>query len=107
MDYSRRHECVALGARIIALRQELNLTQTDLAHLSHIDPSNLGKIERGQANASITTITLIARALDTTVSDLTRDIDPTKVSEKVRKPTAREFLEYRQGRESQRPQPNG
>jgi transcriptional regulator with XRE-family HTH domain len=52
------------GERIRARRQELALSQEDVAHLAEMHVTNLGKIERGQANPSLTTLVRIAGALD-------------------------------------------
>lgn len=54
--------------------------------------SNLGKIERGQANPNLATLTRIATALDTTLADLVRAVRPEHVPERDRRITARDLL---------------
>lgn len=86
----------ALGRRLKAVRLELGLSQTDTAYLAQLDVSNYGKIERGKANPSLTTLTRIATVLNTTVSELTRDVTAQTLPEKERRFTARDYLAAKQ-----------
>lgn len=64
----------ATGNRVRELRSALGISQQDLAELSQLHPTNLGKLERGQGNPKLDTLSRIATALDTTVADLVRDV---------------------------------
>ncbi len=55
---------------IRARRDELGLSQEALAHLSGIDRSHMGKIERGERNVTILNVERVASALQTTPSKL-------------------------------------
>lgn len=61
---------VKLGQAIRARRLELSLSQEGLAHLTGIDRSHMGKIERGERNVTILNIERVAAALQTTPSQL-------------------------------------
>ena len=61
---------VRLGRRILALRTARNLSQDKLAEKAGISVKHLGKIERGTVNASIKSLTEIAKALDMPVRDI-------------------------------------
>ncbi len=61
---------VPFGKRVRELRTAAGITQRDLADLTGIDPSTVGKIERGTANPNLSTIGRIAFALGVTVADL-------------------------------------
>ena len=53
-----------LGSRIRDERQRFAINQMELADLAALHFTNLGKIERGQANPSLHTILRIAAALN-------------------------------------------
>ena len=53
----------SLGRRIIELRQAKGLSQETLANLADIPLSQVGRIERGEINSSISTSNAIAKAL--------------------------------------------
>lgn len=61
---------VRLGQAVRLRRLELELSQEALAHLSGIDRSHMGKIERGERNVTILNIERVAAALQTTPSRL-------------------------------------
>lgn len=93
---SRNRVTYALGRRLRVVRTELGISQHDLSELSHIDATSISRIERGIGNPTLDLITRLAVALDTTVADLVVDITAEDLGEKViRRPTARDFLEYR------------
>lgn len=54
-----------VGEHIRDIRHRFALSQEDVANLSEMHVTNYGKIERGMANPSLTTIVRIATALDT------------------------------------------
>ena len=64
----------AIGLRIRKLRRQKYWTQEKLAEKAEIAPDYLCRIESGKKHPSLTTILLIAGALDTTVDDLLADV---------------------------------
>lgn len=58
------------GSRIKVLRQQLNLTQEDLASLSNISVDFLSLIERGINAPSFETIERLSQALDVPIKEL-------------------------------------
>ncbi|TCK59853.1 helix-turn-helix domain-containing protein [Seleniivibrio woodruffii] len=59
-----------LGNRIRELRKKKGLSQEKLAQRSNISPKYVGEIERGEVNISVSVLTELANALDTTVAEL-------------------------------------
>lgn len=62
---------VAFGIRVRALRQDKGYTMEKFAGLAGIDYRQLSDIELGNTNVTISTIYILAKALDLTVSELT------------------------------------
>ncbi|MBK0418595.1 helix-turn-helix transcriptional regulator [Leucobacter sp. CSA1] len=85
----------AVGARVREIRLALGISQNDLAELALLHSSNLGKIERGEANPNLDTLTRIATALNTTVSDLTRYVTAEHVAPRERRVTAADLIRAR------------
>lgn len=52
-----------IGARIIELRNELNLKQEELAQMSGLTRSTISKIERGRYNVSLDILSKLVRPL--------------------------------------------
>ncbi|HLK53693.1 MAG TPA: helix-turn-helix transcriptional regulator [Candidatus Angelobacter sp.] len=63
-----------LGKRIRALRRENGWSQHRLAASCGIHVSHLSKLERGGANATLSTLLGVATTLNVTISDLFRGI---------------------------------
>ena len=59
-----------IGMRVLRRRQELGLSQGDLAERLGIQRTNIGRIERGEQNVTLGTLCKIARELDVTVEAL-------------------------------------
>lgn len=59
-----------LGRRIIVLRHERGLSQEELANLADIPLAQIGRIERGKINCTISTLRTIAIGLELHLSDL-------------------------------------
>lgn len=57
------------GDRLRLLRLQKNLSQEDLAHLSNLDRSYIGGVERGIRNISLLNVSKIATALDVEIRD--------------------------------------
>lgn len=85
----------AVGSRVRELRTRLGISQQDLAELAFLHPSNLGKLERGAANPNLDTLTRLAVALETTVSDLTCYVSAEHVSPRDRRVTASDLIRAR------------
>ena len=60
----------ALGLRIREIRVSVGMSQEELAHLSGLDRSYVGSVERGERNVRIVNIAAIARGLNAPISDL-------------------------------------
>lgn len=61
-----------LASRIKELREELGLSQEDVAHGAAISVSQVSRIERGLLNPTVSTVFHIARAMKVPVADLFR-----------------------------------
>lgn len=60
----------AFGKNLNKLRKKANLTQEDLANDCNISLSQIGRIERGEINTTISTLFVLAKALDLKVAEL-------------------------------------
>lgn len=63
-----------VGAHILERRTARGLSQRDLAAAAGVDRAFLARVEQGLRNPSVVVLAKVARAMDTTVSALTRDI---------------------------------
>ena len=61
---------VVIGNRIREIRKSKNLTQTKLAEISGVEPSNISHIERAATKLSLPTLINIANALEVTLDEL-------------------------------------
>lgn len=52
------------GSRVRQIRQNLGLSQEELAHLCNLDRSYIGGVERGERNISLVNIHKVADALN-------------------------------------------
>lgn len=52
------------GGRLRQIRQNMGLSQEELAHLCNLDRSYVGGVERGERNISLVNIHKIANALN-------------------------------------------
>lgn len=62
------------GKRVREVRQERGLSQMALADLLQVTTTYIGRIERGERSPSLPTIARLAKALETSVSELCREI---------------------------------
>ncbi|WP_298238404.1 helix-turn-helix transcriptional regulator [uncultured Algibacter sp.] len=62
----------SFGKNLSALRKKAELTQEDLANDADIPLSQVGRIERGEVNTTISTVYVLAKALDIKVTELFR-----------------------------------
>lgn len=63
-----------LGNNIREHRNKLDISQEKLAYNADIHRTYLGAVERGEKNVSIRNLYKIAKALNTTISELTKKI---------------------------------
>ena len=61
---------LAVGKRINNLREDQNIPQQDIAAICNIEKSNLSRIEAGNTNPTIYTLSKIADKLSITLSEL-------------------------------------
>lgn len=59
-----------LGKRIYTLRKAKGYSQEQLANMADIPINQVGRIERAEINASISTISFIADALEISLNEL-------------------------------------
>ena len=57
-----------IGTMLLKAREEMNITQTELSRLSHIDQGDISKIERGTGNPTIAKISRLFKALGRSIS---------------------------------------
>jgi transcriptional regulator with XRE-family HTH domain len=58
------------GKRVRATRDELGISQEELAARADLDRTYVGGVERGERNVSLINIHRLAKALDTTPKEL-------------------------------------
>lgn len=81
-----------LGRNVKAVRARTGASQDSVAKLAGMHVTNLGKIERGQANPSLTTIVRVAAALGVMPAELLGGIDAQALPEDERPFTVQDFL---------------
>lgn len=62
------------GNSVREKRNRLGISQEELAERADLHRTYIGDVERGQRNVGLINIVKIARALKTTVADLTREL---------------------------------
>jgi len=72
--HSQRAKRLRLGKKICKLRKAKGWSQEALAASCGIHAHHLGKIERGETNATLATLLAIARTLRITISNLFQGI---------------------------------
>lgn len=60
----------SFGNNLRKLRLKANLSQEDLANDSNIPLSQIGRIERGEINTTISTVHVLSKALNLSPSEL-------------------------------------
>lgn len=61
---------VAVGERVVGLREAAGMSAQELAAAAGMDPNYLWRIERGRQNLSLRNVARLARALGLGLSDL-------------------------------------
>jgi len=59
-----------VGKRIQEIRIEKNISQQDLAAKCNFEKSNMSRLEAGKTNATLSTIEIVARALEVDVMEI-------------------------------------
>jgi transcriptional regulator with XRE-family HTH domain len=85
-----------LGERIREERQRFAINQMDLAELAGLHFTNLGKIERGQANPSLHTILRIAGALNMNPARLVDGMTADMLPDRPHKITVADLIKARE-----------
>jgi transcriptional regulator with XRE-family HTH domain len=60
------------GNNLRRLREQKNLSQEELCYLANLSKNQIGKIERGEVNATISTVFALSKALQLDISELFR-----------------------------------
>ena len=89
-----------LGERIRAIRQQLGLSQEDVAELAEMHVTNVGKMERGQANPSLSTLISVAGALNVDPAALVKELTPEMIPGRTHKFTAADLIKERTRRQA-------
>lgn len=63
---------IKVGKRIQQIRIEKEMSQQDLAAKCNFEKSNMSRLEAGRANATLTTIQIVANALNVPAIELFR-----------------------------------
>jgi transcriptional regulator with XRE-family HTH domain len=61
---------IKVGKRIQEIRIEKNLSQQDLAAKCNFEKSNMSRLEAGRANATLSTLEIVSKALEVDVVEL-------------------------------------
>lgn len=69
-QYKNQDYLERVGKKLVALREQKKITQEQLQELSGFDTRQIGRIERAETNATISSIQKIAAALGVGVSEI-------------------------------------
>jgi transcriptional regulator with XRE-family HTH domain len=71
MDHGREKKILKeFGERLKKIRTDRNLSTRGLADLAEMDFGNINEIENGKVNPSLTTVVILAEALEIDPADL-------------------------------------
>jgi transcriptional regulator with XRE-family HTH domain len=87
---------VILGERVRDHRLKLGLTLEDLASLSEMHWTSVGKIERGQVHPNVETLVRLATALNADPGDFVTGLDSSMYEKRVHGLTAADFIRERE-----------
>lgn len=88
-----------LGSRLRAQRLKLGISQEDVAALAEMHVTNVGKIERGQANPNLQTIVNLAIAVNLDPGDLVAGLTSDMVPHRTHKLTAADLIREQRRRD--------
>ncbi|MBC5840443.1 helix-turn-helix transcriptional regulator [Flavobacterium sp. F-380] len=60
---------IKVGKRIQEIRVEKNISQQDLAARCNFEKSNMSRLEAGRANATLSTLDVVAKALNVNITE--------------------------------------
>jgi transcriptional regulator with XRE-family HTH domain len=63
---------IQVGKRIQKIRFEKNISQQDLAAKCNFEKSNMSRLEAGKANATLSTLEIVSKALEVNIIELFR-----------------------------------
>ncbi|MBP6182879.1 helix-turn-helix transcriptional regulator [Flavobacterium sp.] len=66
---------IQVGKRIQKIRFEKNISQQDLAAKCNFEKSNMSRLEAGKANATLSTLEIVSKALEVNIIELFRFTD--------------------------------
>jgi transcriptional regulator with XRE-family HTH domain len=69
----------SLGERVRRLRNERNISQRDLAHMSGLSPNSISLIERDETSPSVATLQSLATALNVRMSYFFEEESPSSI----------------------------
>ncbi|QWT24686.1 helix-turn-helix domain-containing protein [Subtercola sp. PAMC28395] len=84
-----------VGERIRATRLKLGLSQEDIADLAEMHVTNVGKIERGQANPTLSTLVSLAGALNVDAAEWIANLTTAMLPERTHTVTAADLIRER------------
>ena len=71
-----------IGQRIRNYRNQMKLSQEELAEKCGLHPTYIGQVERGEKNATLESINKIAAGLNVSMSTLFENIEGTAITER-------------------------
>ena len=87
-----------IGRRVRAARNNRGVSLEDLGHLSEVNWTTIGKIERGASSPTVESLVRIANALQVDPGSFISGITSEAYGERTHQLTARELIEARTGR---------
>ncbi|WP_443945096.1 helix-turn-helix domain-containing protein [Pedobacter sp. AW1-32] len=69
-QYRDQEFLIAIGKRLVKIRESKNMTQEKLQEISGIDIRQIGRIERAESNTSISILKQLADILEIKLSEL-------------------------------------
>lgn len=84
-----------IGRRVRAARQQRKISLEDLGHLSEINWTTIGKIERGVSSPAVESIVRIADALDIDPGTLIEGLTANDYPDRAHQVTARDLIDAR------------
>jgi transcriptional regulator with XRE-family HTH domain len=61
---------IQVGKRIQKIRSEKKISQQDLAAKCNFEKSNMSRLEAGRANATLSTLAIVSKALEINIIEL-------------------------------------
>lgn len=59
----------SIGQKVLSIRQNRKMSQLDLAVISGLERTQIGRVERGEVNPTVETLKIIADALEINIKD--------------------------------------